>query len=149
MIPLCREIRALGKHITIETAGTLYLRVTCDLMSISPKLSNSTPSPEIAPAWHARHERTRHAPEVIRRLAAEYAYQFKFVIRELRDCEEVAEYLSQFPEIDRSRVMLMPMGTTVEELSQIARWLEPYCLEHGLHYCPRRQIEWFGYTRGT
>ena len=28
-----------GRHITIETAGTLYLPVACDLMSISPKLA--------------------------------------------------------------------------------------------------------------
>jgi 7-carboxy-7-deazaguanine synthase len=149
MIPLCQEIRAFGKHITIETAGTLYLPIACDLMSISPKLSNSTPSLETAPKWHVRHEHTRHVPAVIRRLVADHAYQFKFVIGQPADCEEVTEFLGQFPEIDRSRVMLMPMGTTVEALSQIGSWLEPYCAEHGLHYCPRRQIEWFGYTRGT
>ena len=30
-------------HVTIETAGTRYLPVECDLMSVSPKLANSTP----------------------------------------------------------------------------------------------------------
>src|SRR5258706_8851752 len=30
----------LGTHVTIETAGTVYKPVTCDLMSISPKLAN-------------------------------------------------------------------------------------------------------------
>ena len=39
-----------GRHITIETAGTLYLPIDCDLMSISPKMSNSTPVAERGPA---------------------------------------------------------------------------------------------------
>ncbi len=30
-------------HVTIETAGTVYQPVKADLMSISPKLANSTP----------------------------------------------------------------------------------------------------------
>ena len=45
LIPLTAALRAAGRHITIETAGTLYLPVQCDLMSISPKLANSTPPP--------------------------------------------------------------------------------------------------------
>src|SRR4051794_13577187 len=38
LIPLSQRLSEFGFHITIETAGTLYLPVTCDLMSISPKL---------------------------------------------------------------------------------------------------------------
>ena len=37
LIPLTAALRNRGWHITIETAGTLYLPVACDLMSISPK----------------------------------------------------------------------------------------------------------------
>ena len=40
---LTEKIKAIDQHITIETAGTMYQKVVCDLMSISPKLSNSTP----------------------------------------------------------------------------------------------------------
>src|SRR5436189_4792704 len=43
MVPLTQQLQHHGTHITIETAGTLSLPVTCDLISISPKLSNSTP----------------------------------------------------------------------------------------------------------
>ncbi|MFN7290258.1 MAG: 7-carboxy-7-deazaguanine synthase QueE, partial [Pirellula sp.] len=39
---LTAELRALGKHITIETAGTDDLDAECDLCSIIPKLSKST-----------------------------------------------------------------------------------------------------------
>jgi 7-carboxy-7-deazaguanine synthase len=149
LIPLTAELNARGLHVTIETAGTLYLPVSCDLMSISPKLANSTPAARQAPAWRERHERTRHAPDVIRRLVAEYPYQFKFVIESLVDCLEAEEYLNGFPEIDRSRVMFMPEGTSREALARQGAWLEPYCREHGWRFCPRKHIEWFGLVRGT
>ena len=149
LIPLCAALRPPGRHITIETAGTLYLPLECDLMSISPKLSNSTPSPGRDPHWARRHEQGRHAPEAIRRLVAEYDYQVKFVVDRLDDCREVEAYLAEFPQIDRAKVMLMPQGTDPAALAEKAAWLQPYCGEHGLTFCPRRQIEWFGLTRGT
>ena len=43
IVPLTEGLRARGLHVTIETAGTVFAPVACDLMSISPKLSNSTP----------------------------------------------------------------------------------------------------------
>jgi 7-carboxy-7-deazaguanine synthase len=148
IVPLAAELRRRGWHITIETAGTLYLPVACDLMSISPKLSNSQPPVENGPRWAKHHEQHRHAPEVIRRLIAEYDYQLKFVVDSLIDCEEVLAYLAEFPEIERSRAMLMPQGVNAAALAEKARWLQPYCAAHGLTFCPRRQIEWFGGQRG-
>jgi 7-carboxy-7-deazaguanine synthase len=149
-VELTAGLRDLGLHITIETAGTRYLPVACDLMSISPKLSNSTPSGGQDPAWAKRHDERRYAPDVVRRLIAEFPYQIKFVVDSPADCLEVEEYLAGFPRIDRSRVMLMPMGTEAATLAGTAIWLEPYCTEHGLVYCPRRHVEWFGgVVRGT
>jgi 7-carboxy-7-deazaguanine synthase len=172
-VELTAALRRAGRHITIETAGTRYLGVACDLLSLSPKLSNSTPlkgsgvfvspiestertplaeikTPDPFNTWGERHERRRHAPDVIRRLIAAYPYQIKFVVESAADCREVDDYLAGFPEIDRSRVMLMPMGTEPAALAEIGRWLEPYCAAHGLHYCPRRHVEWFGgVLRGT
>jgi 7-carboxy-7-deazaguanine synthase len=149
LIPLAAELRRLGLHVTIETAGTLYLPVECDLISISPKLSNSTPQDNGAPHWSVRHDHSRHSPDTVRRLVAEHEYQVKFVIDTIQDCPDVEAYLAGFPEIDRARVMLMPQGTDPAELAEKGRWLEPSCAEHGLQYCPRRQIEWFGLQRGT
>jgi 7-carboxy-7-deazaguanine synthase len=178
LVPLAAQLRQRGWHITIETAGTLYLPVACDLMSISPKLSNSSPpllaettcsSPlptnlrsvpgegpgvraappaERDPRWAHLHGLHRHAPDVIRRLIAEYDYQVKFVVDCEADCDEVLEYLAEFPEIERSRVMLMPQGIDAAALVEKARWLQPYCAAQQLTFCPRRQIEWFGGERG-
>jgi 7-carboxy-7-deazaguanine synthase len=149
LIPLTLRLRAAGLHITIETSGTLYLPVACDLMSISPKLLNSTPSPERDPRWASHHALNRHAPDAIRRLAAEYECQWKFVIDCPADCREVESYLTEFPQIERSRVMLMPQGIDAAALAEKAAWLRPYCAQQGFWFCARRQIEWFGTARGT
>jgi 7-carboxy-7-deazaguanine synthase len=149
LVPLCAALRRCGKHVSIETAGTRYLPVECDLMAVSPKLSNSTPLADEAPEWIDLHERNRAAPEVVRRLNAEYDCQFKFVVGSPADCDEVRAYLADFPEIDRRRVLLMPQGTHQSELAAVGEWLEPYCREQGLVFCPRRHIEWFGCCRGT
>ncbi len=149
LVPLAARLRELGRHITVETAGTRWLPVACDLMSISPKRANSTPSAVEHRHWAERHEATRHAPDVIRRLTDTYAYQFKFVVDAAADCADVECYLAEFPQIDRARVMLMPQGTSPAELAKKTAWLQAYCAEHGLHFCPRKQIEWFGHVRGT
>ncbi len=145
---LCEQLRRQGRHITIETSGTIYATVACDLMSISPKLSNSTPSTDGDPRWTWRHETTRHAPDVVRRFAAEYDYQLKFVIDEPADVGEVESYLEEVREIDRRRVWLMPQGVNPDDLAEKAAWLEPLCRRHGFEFCPRWQVAWFSAKRG-
>jgi len=149
LIPLTERLCAAGLHITIETAGTLYLPVSGNLMSISPKLPSSTPSAEQAGRWAKRHEHTRHQPEVIRRLTRDYEYQIKFVVDSPADLSEVDRWLDEFSYIDRRRVLLMPQGIETAKLAAIGGWLEPYCREHGLIVCPRKHIEWYGARRGT
>jgi 7-carboxy-7-deazaguanine synthase len=149
LIPLCARLRAIERHITIETAGTLYLPVACDLMSISPKFASSAPSAQRFPRWGRRHERERHRPDVVQRLIAEFEYQLKFVIDTPDDLSELAEYLREIPQISRQRVLLMPQGTDQQQLDARAAWLRPYCDAEGFVFCPRKQIEWFGPVRGT
>jgi 7-carboxy-7-deazaguanine synthase len=149
MIPLCERLRAAGRHLTVETAGTLYLPVVCDLMSISPKFASSAPAAEAHPHWHRRHERERHRPQVIRQLIGEYEYQIKFVIDSPADLAVVERYLVELPEIARERVLMMPQGIEQAELDSRAAWLRPYCEVRGLVFCPRKQIEWYGPVRGT
>src|SRR5215472_2293063 len=38
---LAAKLGERGMHITMETAGTVFAELACDLMSISPKLANS------------------------------------------------------------------------------------------------------------
>ncbi|MFM8214655.1 MAG: 7-carboxy-7-deazaguanine synthase QueE [Pirellula sp.] len=67
---LCRELKVRGKHVTIETAGTIDRPVPCDLWSISPKLSNSNPLGYASDQWVRKHEAVRYAPQVVESLMA-------------------------------------------------------------------------------
>ncbi len=149
LIPLCDRLHAASWHITIETAGTLFLPVRCDLMSISPKLSSSTPPQARAGKWRERHQQTRHQPDVIRQLIAAYDYQLKFVIDKPGDLDEVQTWLAEFPAARRDRVLLMPQGIDAAVLNGTGQWLAPYCREQGFVFCPRKHIEWYGAIRGT
>src|SRR5579872_6313523 len=91
VVPLTDRLRQRGLHITIETAGTVFAPVACDLMSISPKLANSTPQG----SWSAQHERRRFQPEILRHLMSSYDYQLKFVVAEETDLEEIGRMLEQ------------------------------------------------------
>ncbi len=149
IVPLSRELARGDKHITIETAGTIARGVTCDLMSISPKLSNSTPPGSRSPRWHQRHEQSRHRPDVIRRLVGKYDYQIKFVVDVPDDLDEIARWLVEFPEVTADRVWLMPQGVDPGELALRETWIRPWCAVQGFNFCPRMQITWFGNVRGT
>ena len=105
IVDLTRRLRQSGRHITIETAGTVFAPVECDLMSISPKLANSTPGGE----WSDRHERLRIQPETLRRLMAAYEYQLKFVIAQPDDVAEALELVRAL-DADACKVILMPEG---------------------------------------
>lgn len=149
LVELTERLKASGYHITIETAGTRDLPVTCDLMSISPKFSSSAPGQADHAVWRRLHEERRHTPSVVRRLVREYDYQIKFVVDTSDDLVDVERYLAEFAELDRSRVMLMPQGVEIGELQAKSHWIAEYCQAQGLMFCPRKQIEWFGLVRGT
>jgi 7-carboxy-7-deazaguanine synthase len=141
---LTRGLRQSGRHLTIETAGTVFAQLECDLMSISPKLANSTPEDE----WHDRHDRLRIQPDVLRQLMAAYEYQLKFVIAEPADIEEVRELVRAL-DADSRRVILMPEGIEAEALRERARWLTEICKQEGFRYSPRLHVELYGNRRGT
>lgn len=159
VVPLSQALIERGVHVTVETAATVFRPVRCDLLSISPKLSNSTPQKGNGSArGAARHESQRVNLPVLDRMLNDYRYQLKFVIDVPTDCEEVERFLSGLVrgvagsashDVARDRILLMPQGTSHYELSERARWLVPYCRKRGYRYCPRLHIERFGNVRGT
>ena len=136
-------------HITIETAGTLDNPVACDLMSISPKLSNSSPGQRAGEGWMQRHEQERFQPQVIRALVQRYDYQLKFVIDQPSDLQESLEWIRQFPELRSDRIWMMPEGVEQHVVEPKEAWIEKFCEQHGFQLCRRMQIAWFGNRRGT
>lgn len=157
LAPLSRRLRARGHHVTIETAGTVWLdALECDLLSVSPKLAHSTPWAR-APQLANRHERARSNLEVLHRLLSTFHWQLKPVVRAHdaalleADVREVLELLERL-EIDRSqhaRVMLMPQCIDPQRLSADYRRLLPHLGEHGFRLGERLHIELFGHTPGT
>ena len=146
-IDLTTRLRDAGRHITVETAGTVWQPVACDLMSISPKLSNSTPREREGGAWAERHERTRYQPDVLRRLMSAYPYQLKFVVASPADLDEVNAIVRDLDAPTES-VVLMPEGTSAAVIRERARWLTEICKQHGYRYSPRLHVDIWGDERG-
>jgi 7-carboxy-7-deazaguanine synthase len=152
--PLCLRLRQAGIHVTIETAGTVFRDVQADLMSISPKLANSTPPPSAdgqgsGGGWPARHEARRINLKSLQQLIDSFSdHQLKFVVSTENDLIEIESILAKLTGWRPSDVLLMPEGTRLpsrEESDVVVK----ACLERGWRYCHRLHIELFGNTKGT
>jgi 7-carboxy-7-deazaguanine synthase len=139
-----QELRTSRRHITIETAGTVYVSLDCDLMSISPKLGNSTPEGN----WAKQHDKLRIQIDVIRRLMDCCDYQLKFVVSTPEDLTEIRDIVSRVS-AEPERVLLMPEGTNSAELHRKAVWIAGLCKEHGFRYGPRLHVDIWGDRRGV
>jgi len=152
MPKLLAQLRAAGKHITIETAGTIAPQgVACDLASISPKLAHSTPSEAKAgKAWVEKHECLRLQSEVLREWCANYDCQLKFVVATEADVDEVRAVVASIGvPVPPEKILLMPEGITQEALRARQAWLVEVCKRTGWRYSPRLHIDLFGNKRGT
>ena len=146
---LTDKIKAQGAHITIETAATIFKPVGCDLVSMSPKLSNSTPWKRENGKFAKMHEARRVNYAVIQKFLDAYDYQLKFVVNERKDFTEIQAALNNLAGVDPTRVMIMPQGQTRNALSRKAKWIVELCKEYGFGFTPRLHIELFGNRRGT
>jgi 7-carboxy-7-deazaguanine synthase len=148
---LAAAIKEHGHHLTIETAATIAPGgIACDLASLSPKLLNSAPDARLSAAWRRKHESLRWQPEVVRAWIDAYPYQFKFVVAQPGDIDELEGMLASLHrEIPRDRVLLMPEGVTLETIRRRAAWLGDACKARGYRYAHRLHIELYGNQRGT
>ncbi|MCL4132303.1 UNVERIFIED_CONTAM: hypothetical protein GTU68_039012 [Idotea baltica] len=149
MPELCEALSESGFHLTLETAGTIDQQLPCDLMSISPKLSNSDPASDRAGSWLAKHQSARHRPEIVRALIERHDYQLKFVVDKPSDIDEIENFLTEVRDFDPQRVLLMPQGTELAQLEQRENWLADACKVRGFTLCRRLHILWYGNKRAT
>lgn len=147
VVLLTERLKQEEFHITIETAGTVFKPVVCDLMSISPKLSNSTPRRREGGRWAEQHERLRYQPEILKQLISNYEYQLKFVIVNPEDVREIPPILEEIG-ADKRRVMLMAEGTDSEAVFRRNFWLADLCKEYGYRLTPRLHVDLWGIQRG-
>lgn len=146
VVDLCSLLRSEGRTITIETAGTVFRELECDLMSISPKLANSLPADESG--WRDKHEAARTNLDSLRALIVRYNYQLKFVASPA-DVPEIKALLTSLGDPPADRVMLMAEGRNPVALHQRERELVPICLAQGWRLSPRFHVDIFGDARGT
>ena len=144
---LCTALRAIGRHITIETAATVFRPLPIDLASMSPKLSNSTPT---GSEFAAAHEQMRLNIPVIQRFIDESQdFQLKFVVSREQDLAEIQEILSQLNGWQKSDVLLMPEGVDASTLAGRSGWIAEACKASGFRFCSRLHIELYGNVRGV
>ena len=143
---LVRKLKELKKHITIETAGTTFIAdIPCDLMSISPKLSNSTPEKiELAET----HEALRLDVAVLRKLIDNYKYQLKFVVDSQDDLAEIQQTIEKLGNVDSEKVMLMPQAAARDELLVKSPMVAEMCKRTGFAFSPRLQVLLWNNKRG-
>ena len=146
---LCSKLRAEGKHVTLETAGTVERVIPVDLVSISPKLSNSEPRDA-----DEDYDKRRLKMKVIKAYLEQARrdqndYQLKFVLSEPKDIEEVKDIVGQLGKrVSAEGVFLMPQAVNRRQLARRSAWLVELCKEHGYRFCWRLQLSLYGNQRG-
>ena len=147
-IELCNELKANQHFITIETAGTAWLDLPCDLLSLSPKLAHSSPNGE----WNERHNQRRVSFDIMHRLTQNYPSQIKFVIRGdqiEQDLKEIDFMLNEISAPQKTPILLMPEGIDAKSIHKAAVNLVPICIERQWRLSTRLHIDLFGNIKGT
>jgi 7-carboxy-7-deazaguanine synthase len=138
---LAKALKERNKHITIETAGIKFVAgLACDLMSISPKLSNSVQAGEETPAI----QYLSSLKQLIRR----YPYQFKFVVDSPDDLPEIQRTIEQIGGVSAEKVMLMPQAKKRDELIAKSPMVAELCRETGYVFCQRLHILLYDGVKG-
>jgi 7-carboxy-7-deazaguanine synthase len=153
-------------HISVETNGTLFNEVlvnNIDFFSISPKLKNSVPTKEklnktgvMIPFEPEQAEKTRRNLSVIQSIIDHCRqipgkdFQLKFVVQNHHELIEIEEdFLAHLTGWNSDDVVLMPLGSTPEELIQTRMITLEAAIERGWRFSPRLQINYFGGIPGV
>ncbi|MGD2095349.1 MAG: 7-carboxy-7-deazaguanine synthase QueE, partial [Phycisphaerales bacterium] len=135
---LTRQLKNAGKHITIETAGIAYYPdMACDLMSISPKLSNSIPDDA---KLAAAHKNSKLDIAVLQELIDKYEYQLKFVVDSQDDLSEIQQTIEKIGNVNTEKVMLMPQAVTRDEFLAKSSMVADMCKQTGFAFSQRLQV---------
>jgi 7-carboxy-7-deazaguanine synthase len=159
------RLKAAGKHVTVETAGTLWVEGLpaggIDLASVSPTLGNSLPTARAGGRFAAMHERQRENMEVLEKFAlggggAVRECQWKVVVAAPGDLVEVEGLIARLngrlpggSRVARQDIVLMPEGVDAGVLTERSRWLAELCKEKGYRMSPRLQVMLWGNRRGV
>lgn len=144
---LC-ELKDRGKHITVETAGIEFVAaLPIDLLSISPKLANSTPIEQELAVIHEKNRLNKYA---LFHFVNSYNCQIKFVVDSAEDLPEIRRILSDCSiTFSMADIMLMPQAADVDEYIDKARLIAELCIKEGFSFSPRLHTLLWGNKRGV
>lgn len=153
-------------HVSVETNGTIFkeeLAHQINFFSISPKLKNSIPTKEkldktniSIPFEPTQAEKTRRNINVIQQFIDHCRqnegkdFQLKFVVQNHNELSEIEEsFLNHLSGWKPDDIVLMPLGSTPEELRQTRMIAVEAAIERGWRFSPRLQINYFGGLAGV
>jgi 7-carboxy-7-deazaguanine synthase len=156
-------------RITVETNGTFGpLASVIDLYSISPKLSTSMPEPGriyesvsgnkmmhhcFSEAEVKKLNETRHNPDAVTALTDMADFQLKFVYSNIDSLKDIDNFLDELRErcvnYEPDDIMLMPEGSTNEQLKKTQLECANICIERGWRFADRLHIRLWGDKRGV
>jgi 7-carboxy-7-deazaguanine synthase len=158
LVDLCNLAKIHHHYVTIETEGSESVSTQADLISLSPKLSNSTPRPgtwmpylnrEVTEKDKEKHEKWRCNYEAMKMLLDLHPdYQLKPVISNEKDLEEVKELQDELG-VPNRKVYLMPEGLEPKQLNERRKWLMELCTKEGYNFTDRLHIITYGDIRGV
>lgn len=155
---LLSKLDKKGYHTTVETNGTLYRDSSIDLVSISPKLANSTPQATLDPKgkgeWAEKHDQCRIDIEALSKLVDDYESQLKFVVTGREDMDEITDIVSRIRKntsaaVRDTDILLMPEGKTQSEVNERRRLVADLAQEYGFRYTPRLHVDLWNDAPGT
>ncbi|MFK8136781.1 MAG: 7-carboxy-7-deazaguanine synthase QueE [Bdellovibrionales bacterium] len=142
---------SLGKFVTVETNGSLYLESKAQFISLSPKLSTSCVNTS---ANYQSHQAKRINIEALKSFVSSHDFQLKFVVNQALEFDEVEEIVKSLSDtVDegllRSRVLMMPQAVTAEQLKENSPVLIEECIRRGYRFCDRLHVRLWGDKRGV
>ena len=144
---LCNILKTKGYHITIETNGTvLRENLKADLISISPKLSNSNPDFD-KPLQLSLYNNKRLNLEIIKYYMENYDYQIKFVVEKEDDFREIDNIVSELKKssaFDKKNILIMPLASSRNQLFRMQQQVVEWCVIYGYRYCNRLHLQIWG-----
>lgn len=149
---LCQELKKLNAFVTLETNGTVsgaFLDFV-DLISVSPKLSSSTPFDTKFEKMHSQNRINLDVLKIVNDYSKQLGkdVQWKFVYCNEKDIDEILDLQTKIGFISND-VYLMPEGVTDSEITNKRTELIEVCKKYGFNYTERLHILIWGNKRGV
>jgi organic radical activating enzyme len=153
--------RMRGMYVTIETEGSHHIETNykIDLISLSPKFSNSVPKlGAITPGGGTtdermikQHNKFRMNHEAIEKMLGYHSdYHFKPVVdrNEPEVWSEIEEFI-KIHNIPNNKVWVMPAGDTLDKLQPNYPYVMEECIKRGYNFTGRAHIVAYNDLRGV